>query len=471
MMTNRHLLSNDEQTIIAQCTPQGSGAIALLRLSGANAIDIATRMCTLSSGKPLNLAPSHTIHHGHVVDATGNNRIDEVLFFLMKAPKTFTGQDTVEISCHNNQFIIQKIIACATYHGARIALPGEFSKRAFLNGKVDLLQAESINEVIGAQSELGLKQALSQLKGSLSQYFYEIEHDLVMLISLVESSFEFLEEEQQDLALAQQITIRLHGLLQKVNYVLEHFNQQEQIRNGVRIAFIGSVNAGKSTLFNALLQKERAIVTDQAGTTRDCVESSLFVDGNFWQLVDTAGIRKTGDIIEQKGIERSFEQAHQADLILLIFDHSKELSTEEYETYQQIAEDYHNKIMFVINKCDKQPAWTHESLHILHNKKLYLVSGATTSGLVHLKTDINLFIQDSFSKLQSPFLLNKRHYNLIANINLKLQSLEDKYSNSLEYELIAYQLREVLETISELTGKNITEGILDKVFSTFCVGK
>lgn len=471
MAMEKYLLSNDEQTIIAQCTPQGSGALALLRLSGANAITIADQMSKLSSGNRLNDAPTHTIHHGYVIEATGADQIDEVLFLLMKAPRTFTGQDTVEISCHNNQFIVQKIIACATHHGARVALHGEFSKRAFLNGKLDLLQAESINELIGAQSEHGLKQALSQRKGSLSRFFYEIEQDIIILIGLVESSFEFLEEEQQDLALNQLVKQHTQALLQKIAFVLSHFNQQEQIRNGIRIALIGSVNAGKSTLFNALLQKDRAIVTDQAGTTRDCVESTLFVDGNFWQLVDTAGIRKTGDIIEQKGIERSLEQAHLADLILLVFDTSKQLNSEEHEMYQKIAHDYSEKVMFICNKSDKPAVWNPESDKILCNQKYYAVSGTTTMGITLLKTDISVLIQKKFSELTSPFLLNKRHYNLIANIELKLKSLENKYSNSIEYELVSYQLKEILETISELTGKNITEGILDTVFSTFCVGK
>ena len=302
---NPALLSDDLDTIVALCTPRGSGSLALIRLSGNNAVAIADACTRLSSGNTLQESQSHTIHHGHIVD--GETKVDEVLFFLMRSPRTFTGQDTIEISCHNNPFIIEKIMTCAIIHGARHAQAGEFSKRAFLNGKIDLIQAEALNELIHAPTERALQTSLAQLKGSLSHYLSTLETDLVTLIGLVESSFEFLEEEQRDLSINQLIQAKLHALYAKIKELKNNFNQQKHIKQGIRITLIGTVNAGKSTLFNALLNQERAIVADLEGTTRDSIEATLYKKGNFWLLIDTAGLRNTDDQIEQQGIQRSMQ--------------------------------------------------------------------------------------------------------------------------------------------------------------------
>ncbi len=340
--------SVDEQTIIAQCTPRGSGAIALLRISGINAIEIVNSIAKLASQKSLLDADTHTIHYGSVVDSQGVT-VDNVMFLLMKAPKTFTGQETVEITCHNNQFIVEQIIALAIANGARLAQEGEFTKRAVLNGKIDLVQAEAINELIHAQTQLALKQSLSQLKGSLTQWLATIEHALIKALALSEASFEFLDEEME---FAPQISSMITEIKTTIGSIKKTYNQQQQIRQGVRVAIIGSVNAGKSSLFNALLNQERAIVTAIAGTTRDAIEAGVYKNGNFWTLVDTAGLRQTDDVIEQEGIRRSFEEAQKADIIILAFDSSREITCEESEVYQQIAQQYPNKIITVYTKCD-----------------------------------------------------------------------------------------------------------------------
>ncbi len=341
-------LSHDEQTIIAQCTPRGSGAIALLRISGVNAIEVANQSAKLSGKKTLLDADSHTIHYGSIVDPNGTI-VDNVLFLLMRAPKTFTGQDTVEITCHNNQFIVEQIIALALLHGARLAQEGEFTKRAVLNGKIDLVQAEAINELIHAQTQMALKQSLAQLNGSLSQWLVSIEQELLKALALSEASFEFLDEEME---FAPQISGMIARVLFTIAEIKKTYSQQQQIRQGIRVAIIGSVNAGKSSLFNALLNQNRAIVTAIAGTTRDAIEAGVYKNGNYWTLVDTAGLRHTDDVIEQEGIRRSFEEAQKADIIILAYDSSRDLTAEEESVYGEITQKYPNKIINVMTKVD-----------------------------------------------------------------------------------------------------------------------
>jgi len=331
------IVSHDDQTIIAQCTPAGSGAIALLRVSGEHAIAMVTTFSKLASHKKLLDLPTHTIHFGWVIDTAGNH-IDQVLFLLMRGPRTFTGQDTVEITCHNNPFIIESIIQAALNHGARLANSGEFTKRAVLNDKIDLIQAEAINELIHANTQSALKKSLAQLEGSFSHAVKNIESSLIKALALSEASFEFIDEE--DLEFGKQILTIIETVLATIATLKVNFDQQKQIRQGVRIALIGAVNAGKSSLFNALLGKNRAIVTNIAGTTRDVIEAGLYRYGNYWTLIDTAGLRQSADHIEQEGIKRSFDEAHNADIILLVFDGSRAMTSEECAVYKELYAQY-----------------------------------------------------------------------------------------------------------------------------------
>lgn len=470
-----NLQHSDNETIIARCTPQGSGAIALLRLCGDDAVIIADKIALLSSKQKLQNLPTHTIHHGHIVcNQNFQDKceiIDEVLFFLMRAPKTFTGQDTVEISCHNNPFIIQEIIEQAILAGARLAEHGEFTKRAFLNNKVDLLQAESINDLIHAQTELALRKSMSQLQGSLSNCLSEIEKDLVGLLSIVEGSFEFFEEEHQDLDIDNIIKQNFDLLIQKIKTIKSNFSQQQQIKNGIKIGIIGWVNAGKSTLFNSILKKNRAIVTNVEGTTRDSIECSLYRNGNFWLLVDTAGLRKTEDFIEQEGIDRSFLQAEESDIVLLTFDLSKPLSEKQIDVYKKLVEKYKNKIIFVGNKSDIENNQFKDCLDFIDRYNFIKISALQKDGIDSLENKIEEKTQNIFVKLQSPYLLNQRQYNLITQIENKMKFVEKLTADTIEYELMAYHIKEMLETFSELTGRNINEKMLDRVFSDFCIGK
>lgn len=453
-----------DQPIIAQCTPQGSGAIALLRLSGNNARAVADIISALPSKKKLSSQPSHTIHYGYVIDRQGNH-IDQVLFLVMNAPHTFTGEDTIEITCHNNPFIIQNILSAAIIAGARLAQEGEFSRKAVQNNKIDILQAEAINDLIHANTQHALKQSLSQLEGSFTQWITRLEQQLIKALALSEASFEFLDEENMEFNI--QIKEIIDQVCANIVTLKTTFNQQQQIRSGIRIAIIGSVNAGKSSLFNALLNQERAIVTNIAGTTRDVIEAGLYKNGNYWTLIDTAGLRTTNDIIEQIGIQKSHEQAHKADIILLVFDGSHDLSAAETVVYQELLHTYGDKIITVINKADL-PQHPHS---LVETMRTYPASSQDKKSILAIEEAIEEKIMQLFQSIGSSFLLNQRHYNALLALEQKLAIVLNMLTAKPSYELISYHLTDTLSIFAELTGKTISEAGMDAVFREFCVGK
>jgi tRNA modification GTPase len=452
------ILNHDDEPIIAQCTPCGSGALALLRLSGIGTINIASTMSKLASGQLLTQLPSHTIHYGSVVNNAGTV-IDQVMFLLMKGPKTFTGQDVVEITCHNNPFIIQEILECAIQNGARLAQNGEFTRRALVNGKIDLLQAEAINELIHANTQLALKKSLAQLQGSFSSWLEDIQKELFRALALCQASFEFIDEE---MGFAPHILTIINQLLTCIIQIKKTFDQQQHIKNGVRIALIGSVNTGKSSLFNALLGKNRAIVTNIAGTTRDVIEAGIYKNGNYWTLIDTAGLRTTNDIIEQEGIIRSLEQAHQADIILLVYDCTQKLSAQEQDVYQSLNEKYASKIIRVYNKVDEYSGPFNFDLAVSAQKH-------TNIDILH--STIEKKIETILSTIDSPFLLNQRQFNNLYKLELLLQEIKKMVEVSPQYELLCIHFNDAIALISELSGKTISEQGMDVIFREFCVGK
>ncbi|MGE0009749.1 MAG: tRNA uridine-5-carboxymethylaminomethyl(34) synthesis GTPase MnmE [Candidatus Babeliales bacterium] len=472
--------AKDQETIIAQCTPQGSGALALIRLSGNTAFEVADQLCKLASNIKLSEVPSHTVHYGSVVEHTGAI-IDRVMIIAMRGPKTFTGQDTVEITCHNNQFVIEQIIERAIACGARLATGGEFSKRSVLNNKMDLVQAEAVHELIHAAHQQSLKQSLSQLEGSFSRWIITLEKRLVKCLALSEASFEFLDEE--NMAFGGQIREMLSATLRDITTIKKTFDQQQQIRDGIRIALLGSVNVGKSSLFNALLEKERAIVTDIAGTTRDVIEASMSVDGGFWTFVDTAGLRTTNDIVELKGIERSHEEAAKADIILLIYDGARELLESERVVYQSILREYGSKVVVVQNKSDQffSPLIPSESRSDLYRgtadkkdfQKLLILKTSVNlpETIIQLHQVIKNKVATLFASSASPFLLNKRQFQLLVQLEQTINTIMPMLDGAVEYELLSCHVQDALSNLSELSGKSISEAGMDAVFKEFCVGK
>jgi tRNA modification GTPase len=459
---NKHIQSAAQQyPIVALCTPQGPGTIALIRISGQGAVDLCAMFAILPSKKRLSDLPSHTVCYGDAVDAEGNI-IDTVMYIVMRKPKTFTGDDTVEITCHNNQFVIQKIIHRILELGAHQAKAGEFCQRAFLNGKIDILQAEAITELINANNEMALKQSLSQIRGSLSAQIVLMEADLLTALALCRASFEFIEEE--DVEFSTNIIELVNNVI-KITKDLKNYSMvQKNIRSGFRVVFLGTVNAGKSSLFNAIIGKKRAIVTDIAGTTRDSIEEGMYEKGHYLTLVDTAGLRMTDNAIEQEGIVRSLEQAHIADIILLIHDESQRLSESSSLFYEKIKSQYHEKTIFVSNKCDL--------LKDRNNDSFLYCSAKTGFGITAIKDVVQQKIEIVCNHKSTPFLLNTRQNELIQCIDNQLALVETILEKkTIAYELVAYHLEEIITLLSQLTGKSISEASMDKIFRDFCVGK
>lgn len=455
-----------EQAIVALCTPQGPGAIALIRLSGVDAISVADNMASLPTGKSLSDQKSHTIHFGYVIDKA-RKHIDQVLFLLMHGPKTFTGQDVVEITCHNNQFLIEAIIDRALECGARLAGNGEFAQRAVLNGKMDLLQAEGMNDLIHAQSSESLKYSLQQLEGSFSSWIAKIEKMVVHMLAFCEASFEFLDEEME---FAQDICNQMHELINKVEELLATYSKQQYIKEGVRIALVGSVNAGKSSLFNCLVNKKRAIVTDIAGTTRDIVESGVYKSGGFLTFVDTAGIRQTSDIIEKEGIDRSFKESKSADIVLLVVDRSSELSSEQLLEYQKMLNSHANKVIVVFNKADL-PDNVSEQLSVDKSVPTVHVSAKEQVQIDRLQEMLDVKMKELKEVGNLSGLLNGRQYSLLQKFLCQLKDIVPMLQHPVQYELLAYHLRASLQLLSEVTGRHVSEAAMDQVFKSFCVGK
>lgn len=458
------VLSHDDHTIIAQSTPQGTGALSLIRLTGLHAVTIADKLCILKSSKLID-KPSHTIHYGNIV-TRDNVILDKVLIFLMRAPHTFTGQDTVEFSCHNNIFVIQSIIEEALFYGARLAQQGEFTKRAFTQGKIDLIQAEAINDLIlHANSPLAIKKSLAQIEGSLSNVISSIEKKLLKALAFTQASFEFIDEE--NINFDQDIKQFIEQIILQVSTIKKSFSQQNLLRTGIRVSLIGSVNAGKSSLFNALLKQERSIVTSIAGTTRDSIEAGIYRQGIYLTFVDTAGLRQTNDIIEKMGIERSLEQAVLADIILLVVDTSRLMTEQEHDLYESLKNQYHTKIILVYNKIDLKCtiSYSHPAINQVE------CSSTTSIGIAHLEQLINEKISQLLSINESPYLLNLRQFNLLSALSEQLLHTLVLLENKNQHELISIHLEDALSLSTELTGKAISEQAMDAIFREFCIGK
>ncbi len=456
--------NNYLETIIAQCTPHGQGAIALIRLCGKDVFNLVDKFAQLPSQKTISSVATHTVHYGDVVDGD-RNVIDHVLFLVMHGPKTFTGQHTVEITCHNNPFIIQAIIDRAIACGARMAQHGEFTKRAVLNNKLDLLQAESINDLIHANNQQALKASLSQVTGSLSEWITQLEQTLTLCLALCESSFEFIDEE--DLTFANQIYDHLVVINNKITTLQQSDGAQTHIRDGIAIALIGSVNAGKSSLFNALIGKNRAIVTNIAGTTRDAICAGVYAHGSYITFIDTAGLRKTNDIVEQHGITRSHEYAQKADIILLVIDGSQTLTHDEENIYHKLAQKYAQKIIVVQAKNDLPqkvllPSWA---------KNNYACSVNEEQSIQKIKDTIKNRIDALLNNANVPFLLNQRQSALLQTVQQKITTLLPMLRGDVQYEIVSYHLNDLLATLSELTGKTISENTMNRIFREFCIGK
>ncbi len=452
-----------QDTIVAVATPPGVGAIAVIRLSGDKSFDIVNK---LFPSKDLKKQKSHTAHFGELwfpalPEEKGPGLIDEVLITIFKNPKSYTGEDVIEISCHGSPYIQQQIINACTSLGARLAKPGEFTQRAFLNGKMDLAQAESVADVIAADSKAAQQTALKQLRGGFSSDLKILREELINFAALIELELDFSEEDVE-FADRKQFQELISKLTSKISTLIDSFTLGNAIKNGVSVAIIGKPNAGKSTLLNALLNEDRAIVSEIAGTTRDTIEETLNISGVLFRLIDTAGIREhSADVIENMGIERSKQNADKADIILHIVD-----LTDEAEPQFDWLQQYADKTITVYNKADKKTTSTN------HEQFAISVSAKNKTGVEKLKELLYDKAIGETINTENTIITNARHRDALQKILESLEAIENGMRKNISGDLLSIDVRRALHYLGEITGQvEVDRDILGTIFGKFCIGK
>ncbi|MCX6318734.1 MAG: tRNA uridine-5-carboxymethylaminomethyl(34) synthesis GTPase MnmE [Bacteroidetes bacterium] len=456
-------LSGWDDTIVALATPPGVGAIGVIRLSGNRSIAIVNE---LFPSKDLTKQPSHTLHVGLLKE--NDILLDEVVVSLFKAPTSYTGEEVVEISCHGSPFVQQQVISACIKRGARMAKPGEFTQRAFLNGKLDLAQAESVADLIASNTAASQKAAIHTMRGGFSHDLKELREQLIQFSALIELELDFSQEDVEfaDRTRFFELINHLSAMTQQL---LQSFQLGNVIKNGVTVAIVGKPNAGKSTLLNALLNENRAIVSATAGTTRDTIEEVLNIDGILFRLIDTAGIREhAADDIESEGIGRSLEKMKQADLVLYLFDVKDELADTEQKKASLEAQSL--KYILVGNKTDTLgEAATHEKFAALDN--LVFIAAKQNQHIELLKEKMVDRVLQGSIQTENTIITNARHYHALQQMNTSLQDITNGLRNQLPGDLLALDIRRCLHYLGEITGEITSEDQLDYIFSKFCIGK
>ena len=453
---------NLNDTIVAQSTPQGKGAIGIIRLSGKNSITIIN---SIFPSKDLSKEKSHTIHFGNI--EYENDIIDEVLVSIFKEPKSYTKENIVEISCHGSNFIIKKILSITVELGARVANKGEFTFRSFLNGNIDLSQAEAVSDLISSNSENSHKMAINHIKGVFSNKIKELRKDLINLSSLLELELDFSEEDVE-FANREQLENLLDEILSFNNLLLDSYKLNNVIKDGINVLILGKPNVGKSTILNGLLEEDKAIISDIPGTTRDVLEDTITIGGNLIRFIDTAGIRKTDDKIEKIGIEKALNQIEKAALILYVFDLNK---TNVDSLERELNNDLFNKkhIIYIGNKGDLKVS--KEVDLYFSNKKLKKISANNNNDINKLKNHINNYITKNLVSSDSSIMINERHYASLTNVNTSINNVKKNLKNKSNIDLLALDIKYALNHLGEITGEISNEEILGNIFSKFCIGK
>lgn len=483
-------MNND--TICALATANGTGAIGIIRISGENSIEIVNRVF---EGKDLTKAKSHTLHYGFIVDGKKepraesrepraenqepiiNNKIDEVMVSLFHAPKTFTTENSVEISFHGSPHIAKKILEVLVKNGARMAKAGEFTMRAFLNGRIDLSQAESVADLIASENEASRKVALNQLKGGISDEISILRNDLLNFTSLIELELDFAEE---DVEFADRTALAefIKKLKIKIETLLDSFQYGNAVKNGVNVAIIGKPNAGKSTLLNALLKEERAIVSDIAGTTRDTIEEILHINGTAFRFIDTAGIRDTTDEIEAIGVHKAKEKIGTAKILLYLFDQFDSTPEEVIE----FVKEFHRKdlqIILVHNKIDLSSGNAKNSFDNRLKSELFAdystqiigISAKDKTGIEAVKNLLSDYIENLKESENNVVITNQRHHEALQKSLDSVNRVEEAVKSRVSTELLAYELRNALDHLGEISGEFTNDEVLGNIFSKFCIGK
>ncbi|MCF0062574.1 tRNA uridine-5-carboxymethylaminomethyl(34) synthesis GTPase MnmE [Dyadobacter chenwenxiniae] len=449
---------HQQEVICALATPSGVGAIAIIRVSGLGSISMVK---SIFKGKNLEEAESHTVHFGTIQH--NGEIIDEVLVTVFKTPRSFTKEDSIEISCHGSDYIIRQISKLLISKGARIAKPGEFTQRAFLNGQFDLVQAEAVADLIAADSQASHKTALNQLRGGFSKKLASLRTELIHFASLIELELDFGEE---DVEFAQRDDLRrlIEALLNTIAPLIESFDFGNALKEGVPVAIIGSPNVGKSTLLNALLNEEKAIVTSIAGTTRDVIEDTIVLEGLKFRFIDTAGIRETTDLVESIGIERSKNAMEKADIVIFLFD-----SLETLQENQQLASllPAGKQILYVLNKIDIGEIAT-ENLDALQDDVI-AISAKSQTGLSQLTNKLVSMVYGQSAS--DTVVTNLRHYEHLVKTHDALSDVLNGLETGVTGDFLAQDIRLSLFHLGEITGTIVTDDLLDNIFSKFCIGK
>lgn len=453
---------NLDDTIVAPATPAGVGAIAVIRVSGKKAIEITNRVFR---GKNLSKVASHTIHFGTIHNEKGEI-IDEVLVAVFRQPRSFTKEDTTEISCHGSPYIVEQILKLLLAQGARLAEPGEFTKRAFLNGRFDLAQAEAVADLIAADSQAAHQIAIRQMRGGFSKKINHLRNELIRFAALIELELDFSEEDVE-FANRNELKQLLQNVLIYIDELLLSFQWGNVLKNGIATAIVGKPNVGKSTLLNALLQEERAIVSDIAGTTRDTIEDEIVLEGIRFRFIDTAGLRKTTDIIEAIGVERTKQKMQEAFLILYLID-SAEMN-ENLENLQKDLELLQKPYFLLFNKIDKLSAEQIEYFKKIPNA--LCISAKEQKGIENLKQQLVELVKRQRVLSGEIIVSNARHYNALFQAQKYLKKAQEDIDTAITTELLAADIRQAIYHLGEIVGEVSSEDLLDYIFSKFCIGK
>lgn len=444
-------------TIVAISTALGEGAISIIRVSGEDAIKIVNG---IFKGKDLDKVESHTINYGHIVYK--DEIIDEVLVSVMRSPKTYTKEDVIEINTHGSIAVVNKIMEILLLSGCRLAEPGEFTKRAFLNGRIDLTEAEGVMDLINSETELTRKMAVNELSGKVSKLITDLREKIVALISNIEVNIDYPEYEDIEVVTIDRIKTEVKEMKEELTNILKLSEDGKILKDGIKTVILGKPNVGKSSLLNALLEEDKAIVTDVKGTTRDIVEGSIIVGGVKLNLIDTAGVRKSSDVVEKIGIEKSLSLIEEAELILLVLDSSEEL-TEEDKFLLDKTKD--KKRIVIMNKDDLKN-------NNKYNEDVIRISAKTNQGIDLVKDKIkDLFNANAFLNKNLTYFTNVRQITLLKQA---IASLNDAYQgvlNNSEIDMIEIDLKLAWERLGDIIGANYTEELIDNLFSRFCLGK
>ena len=457
-------------TIAAIATAMTNSGIGIIRISGEDAFTVIDRIYQSKNGKKkLSEEKSHTVHYGYIVDDTKENKIiDEVMVLIMRAPNTYTREDTVEIDCHGGVLVMQKILDTVVCHGARPAEPGEFTKRAFLNGRIDLTQAESVMDVISSKNEFALKSSISQLQGSLQKEIKELREKIIYEIAFIESALDDPEHINID-GYGQKLKTVAEECKERIEHLLDTANNGKILKEGIDTVIVGKPNAGKSSLMNVLLKKERAIVTDIAGTTRDVLEEQMNLNGITLNIIDTAGIRDTEDIVEKIGVDKAKDYLVNADLIIYVVDSSTPLDENDKKIMEMIMD---RTALVLLNKSDLDTVTTEEMIASHLDQKIIKVSMKENQGVDELENAIKeLFFHGKVELNDEVYITNARHKAALSNAKDSLNMVLDSIAMEMPEDFYSIDLMNTYEELGNILGESLGEDLVNEIFSKFCTGK